>query len=163
MFTSGRTDELVVISLRPRGRISEGSETPTVSAHHVVRPDDVTLPRTLSTAAITAIGRAVGVTAVNHRRDHPIRFGLSVTIGILPNRTATIALPPDESPRLTDNPGCVDGLAAFFLAWPLMFLALAPPAKPGLDPVTAKYYHPDPTHDHKSFRSDDDAAVPDSD
>ncbi len=32
------------------------------------------------------------------------------------------------------------GLALFFLVWPLFFLAVAPPAKPGLDPVTAQYY-----------------------
>lgn len=32
------------------------------------------------------------------------------------------------------------GLALFFLVWPLMFLAIAPPAKPGIDPVTAQYY-----------------------
>ncbi len=38
------------------------------------------------------------------------------------------------------------GLALFFLVWPLIFLAAAPPAKPGLDPVTAKYYHPTTTH-----------------
>ena len=34
------------------------------------------------------------------------------------------------------------GLAVFFLVWPVLFLAVAPPAKPGLDPVTAKYYNP---------------------
>ena len=32
------------------------------------------------------------------------------------------------------------GLAVFFLLWPLIFLVLAPPAKPGLDPVTGEYY-----------------------
>lgn len=32
------------------------------------------------------------------------------------------------------------GLALFLLVWPLFFLAVAPPAKPGLDPVTAQYY-----------------------
>ncbi len=34
------------------------------------------------------------------------------------------------------------GLALFFLVWPLIFLAVAPPAKPGLDLVTTKYYYP---------------------
>lgn len=37
------------------------------------------------------------------------------------------------------------GLALFFLVWPLIFLAAAPPAKPGLGPVTAKYYRPPTT------------------
>ncbi len=37
------------------------------------------------------------------------------------------------------------GLALFFLVWPLIFLAAAPPAKPGLDPVTAMYYRPPAT------------------
>jgi hypothetical protein len=41
------------------------------------------------------------------------------------------------------------GLALVFLAWPLAFLPLAPSDKPGLDPVTAKYYHPDSVDDQK--------------
>lgn len=47
------------------------------------------------------------------------------------------------------------GLALFFLAWPLMFLALGPPAKPGLDPVTAKYYHPKRTQDRAATERPD--------
>lgn len=60
------------------------------------------------------------------------------------------------------------GLALFFLVWPLIFLAAAPPAKPGLDPVTAKYYHPtttvrsnasDASNLHPA-RPDDDSTAP---
>ena len=47
------------------------------------------------------------------------------------------------------------GLALFFLVWPLLFLAIAPPAKPGLDPVTAKYYLKPGTERAKSSSTGD--------
>lgn len=61
------------------------------------------------------------------------------------------------------------GLALLFLVWPLIFLAAAPPAKPGLDPVTAMYYHPTTIHRPNAFdapnptqpaRPDDDSTAP---
>lgn len=53
------------------------------------------------------------------------------------------------------------GLALFLLVWPLFFLAVAPPAKPGLDPVTAQYYvKPGTLHSKPASTGDFDPSDP---